>query len=188
MPPPSSHAAPLRPTLLLALVCAAVVRAFDPSWLTRPVSDLSEGTGIRPERVSRLWRRLLSRMEKLLAGASTRGRKKRRRTRSREEHRRIRAEALLDVARTVIQLGGNRRRRTQDFLVAARDRLKREEGVSHREFAAALGLSERTLRSWAARGVAIPSRQVKDPVADPRVHLLPARVPEHPPAAQVEFA
>jgi len=153
MPPSSSQVESFRPSALLALVCAAVVRAFDPSWLARPVAELAKEAGIRPERVSRLWRRLLASLEKLLERAATRGRKKKRRP-SKRELRRIRTEALLDVARELIRLGGVGKRRTQDFLVAARDRTKVEEGISHREFCAALGLKERTVRYWAGRGAA----------------------------------
>jgi hypothetical protein len=153
MPPPSSQVVSFRPSALLALVCAAIVRAFDPSWLARPVAELAKEAGIRPERVSRLWRRLLAPLEKLLERASTRGRKKKRRP-SKGELRRIRTEALLDVSRELIRLGGVGKRRAQDFLVAARDRLKRERDISHEEFCQALGLSERTVRSWARRGVA----------------------------------
>jgi hypothetical protein len=158
MPPPSSQVMSFRPSALLALVCAAIVRAFDPSWLARPVAELAKEAGIRPERVSRLWRRLLAAMEKLVKRASTRGRKKKRRP-SKGELRRIRTEALLDVSRELIRLGGIGKRTAQDFLVAARDRLKRERDLSHQEFCQALGLSERTVRDWAHRGVAA----LKDP-------------------------
>ncbi len=164
MPPPSSHAAALRPSPLLAVVCAAIVRAFDPSWISLPVAALSVEVDVRPERVSRLWRRLLGPMEKLLRRASTRGRKKKRRRPAKEERRRIRAEALLEVARAANRLGGSCKRRAQDFLVAARDRLKREKGISHRDFAADLGLSGRTIRSWAKRGVATPEEIEPDPI------------------------
>ncbi len=140
MPHPSSHAAPHTPTLLLALICAAVVKCFDPSWLARPVSQLCAEAGIRPERVSKLWHRLLAPMEKLLSVASTRGRKSRRR-RSKMERRLIRAEALLSVSREVIAPGGVKQRRARDFLIAARDRLKVEQGLTHREFCRALGLN-----------------------------------------------
>lgn len=162
MPRTSSHTAPVRPTPLLALVCAAIVKAFDPSWLSRPVSELCGEVAVRPERVSRLWRKLLAPMEALLRRASTRGRKKGRR-RSKEERRRIRAEALLDVAREIHRRGGVRKRAAQDFLVAARDRLKEERGISHREFCESLGLPERTVRSWAGRGPAAP----EDPAPPP---------------------
>lgn len=162
MPPTSSHAAPLGPTPLLALICAAVVKAFRPSWLNGTVAELSAEVGVRPERVSRLWRKLLAPMEALLCRASTRGRRKGRR-RSEAERARTRAEALLDVAREVNRRGGARRREVQDFLVAARDRLKREEGISHREFSRALGISERTLRSWVARGAMPPETPEPSP-------------------------
>lgn len=165
MPQSSSHAARPRPSLLLALVCAAIVKAFDPLWLTRPVSELAANAGVRADRLSRLWRRLLKPMERLLRSASTRGRKKRRRS-SKKQLRLMRTEALLDVAREALHLGGIRRRQAQDFLVAARDRLREEEGVSHREFCAALKISERTVRSWAERGVAPP--EDPEPVPAPK--------------------
>ena len=164
MPLSSSQVVSFRPSTLLALVCAAIVRAFNPTWLARPVAELAKEAGIRPERVSRLWRRLLAPLEKLVERASTRGRKKERRP-SKSERRRIRAEALLDVARELFRRGGAGKRRTQDFLVAARDRLRREEGISHREFCQTLGLSERTVRSWAGRGVAAP--EDPEPVPPP---------------------
>jgi len=164
MPPPSSQVEPLSPTPLLALVCAAIVRAFDPTWLARPVAELAEEAGIRPERISRLWRRLLAPLEKLVGRASTRGRKKERRP-SKSERRRIRAEALLNVAREIFRRGGAGKRRTQDFVVQTRDRLRRDEGISHREFSKALGLSERTVRSWAGRGIAAP--EDPEPVPPP---------------------
>lgn len=120
--------------------------------------------GVRPERVSRLWRKLLAPMERLLRRAATRGRKKGRRP-SEQERRRIRAEALLDVVREVHRRGGARKREVQDFLVAARDRLKEEQGISHREFCESLGLPERTVRSWAGRGPAAP--EDPDPPPEP---------------------
>jgi hypothetical protein len=135
-----------------------VVKAFDPSWLSRPVAELSAEAGVRPERVSRLWRRLLAPMENLLGRASTRGRKKKGRP-SEPARRLLRAETLLEVAREVIRLGGPGKRRVQDLLVAARDRLKEEHGISCAEFCRTLGLPARTVRSWARRGVAAPKEE-----------------------------
>ncbi len=165
MPHPSSQPGTFRPSALLALVCAAVVKAFDPSWLARPVAELSAEVAVRPERVSRLWRRLLAPMERLLRRASTRGRKKRRKP-SKRDLRLLRAEALLEVSREVIRLGGPKKRRVQDLLVAARDRLKPEHGISSAHFCRALGLSERSLRYWARRGVA-PPKEEEPPAPSP---------------------
>ncbi|MEN8150143.1 MAG: hypothetical protein ABFS86_09985 [Planctomycetota bacterium] len=80
--------------------------------------------GIRANRVSRLSMKLLGPVEKLLSRASTRGRKKKRKSLKRELRVLLRTEALLDVSREVIRLGGVKKRRAQDFLIAARDRLK----------------------------------------------------------------
>ena len=165
MPHPSSPIAPLRPTPLLAVVAAAIVQAHAPAWLAQPVSCLAEAEGIRADRVSRLWRKLLAGMEALLARATRRGRRKKRRSSPGELHQR-RHEALLEVAREVIRGGGVNRRRVQDLLVAARDRLKAALGISHQEFAEALGLPPRTVRYWAQRGVAVP-REEKPPEPEP---------------------
>jgi len=167
MPHPSSPTASSRPSPLLALLAAAVVKSFDPTWLSRPVSELAFDTGIRADRVSRLKKKLLGSLEKLLSRASTRGRKKRRKP-SKRELRLLRTEALLDVSREVIRLGGAKKRTAQDFLVAARDRLKGEQGISSAEFCRALGLSERTVRYWAKRGVALPKQEdVPEPPPEP---------------------
>ncbi len=165
MPHSSSPTARSVPSPLLALVCASVVGAFASSWLSRPVSELAKEVGIRADRISRLKRKLLASLEKLLFRASTRGRKSRRR-RSKMELRRIRAEALLSVAGEVIRLGGAKKRRARDYLIAARDRLKAEQDISHREFCRALGLSERTVRSWAGMGVAAPEEPVPTPLPE----------------------
>ena len=167
MPSTSSQVTCFSPNPLLALVCAAIVRAFDPSWLARPVSELAAETGIRPERVSRLWRRLLAPMERLLGRASTRGRKKKR-SPSKQRRRLLRAEALLEISREVIRLGGPKKRKVQDLVVAARDRLKDEHGITSAHFCRALGLSARTVRYWARRGAAAPkTEEPRDPPPSP---------------------
>jgi len=97
------------------------VSAFDPTWLSRPVSELAKEVEIRADRVSRLKKKLLGPLTNLLRRASTRGRKKRRKS-SKINLRLLRAEALLEVFREVSRIGGTTKRRTQDFLVAARDR------------------------------------------------------------------
>lgn len=165
MPHSSSPTAGSVPSPLLALVCASVVGAFASSWLSRPVSELAKEVGIRADRISRLKRKLLGSLEKLLFRASTRGRKSRRR-RSKMELRRIRAEALLQVAREVIRLGGVKKRRVRDYLIAARDRLKAEQDISHRDFCQALCLSERSVRNWAQKGVAAPEEPDPTPLPE----------------------
>jgi hypothetical protein len=164
MPLPSSQVASHSPSALLALLCASIVRAFDPSWLTGPVAALAKEVDIRPERVSRLWRKLLVAFEALLSRASTRGRKKRRKSARRKARGKGR-EALLSIAAEVIRGGGIKKRAVQDLIVAARDRMKTEHDIPHKEFCASLGLSQRTVRYWARRGTA-PSKEPEIPAPE----------------------
>jgi transposase InsO family protein len=169
MPLRSSHGEPARPSPLLALVCAAIVRAFNPAWLSKPVVQLAAEVDVRPERVSRLSRRILSSLTGLLARLSTRGRRRPERPPEIASGSVLRNE-LLAVASEIIRSFGIRTRRIQDFVVAARDRLHRELGLSHHDFCHSLGLSERTVRHWAERGVETPREpdphQLSPPPAD----------------------
>jgi len=172
MPPSSSHVASAAPSALLALLCASIVKDYDPSWISASVKDLAGPAGVRPERVSRLKAKLLAPFRSLLEKASRRGRPKRRR-KTPERGAKARA-ALLLVAAEVVGSFSLTKRRTQDFVVAARDRLKVEEGISHREFCAALGLEERTVRYWARRGAA-PKEPPGPPPPPPPLPRCPGR-------------
>jgi hypothetical protein len=151
----SCHATARKPSLLLALVAASVVASFNATWLRRPVKKLGQEHGVRPERVSRLKTTLLQILEALVRRASRRGRP--RKTPASRDTARVKAlEALLAVAADLLRRLPIRKRPLQELLVQARDRLKREHELSTREFATALGLSERTLRYWARRPPAPP--------------------------------
>ena len=164
MPPPSSQVTLPRPSALLALVCASIVRAFDSSWLARSVADLAKDVDIRPERVTRLWRKLLKAFESLLFQASTRGRKKKRKSARRKARDKSR-EALLSIAAEVIRGGGIKKRAVQDLIVTARDRMKTEHDIPHKEFCESIGVPQRTVRYWARRGTA-PSKEPEPSVEE----------------------
>lgn len=172
MPSSSSHAASATPSALLALLCASIVKDHDPSWLSAPVKDLAGSAGVRPERVSRLKAKLRAPFRSLLEKASRRGRPQRpRKTKAPGTRAR---EALLSVATEVIGSLSLTKRRIQDLVVAARDRLRVEEGLSHREFCAGLGLKERTVRYWAGRGAA-PAEPPGPPPPPPPPPRCPGR-------------
>jgi len=165
-PSASSPPAGPRPSLLLALVAAAIVAAHDPSWLSAPVGERARAADVRPERVSRVKGRVLAAVVDLVAAASRRGRPA-----APEDDGAARsgaAEALLAVATSVLgklRLPG---RALQDELVAAFERVAREHGVSLRRFCAALALPERTLRSWRARPPRPPPEPEQPPEEKPR--------------------
>jgi hypothetical protein len=165
MPLRSSHDTTATINTLLALLAASLVKEHDPSWLARPIVDLARESGVRPERVSRLKAKLLGPFLALLERASRRGRPKKPPADPRPA---LVRDALLAVAAEIIGHLGVRRRRVQDLVVAARDRMRAEHGLAHRDFCQALGLSERTVRSWAERGPApAPPRAVVPPAPPP---------------------
>jgi hypothetical protein len=162
--PPSCQASREKPSLVVALVCARVVAAYDRRWLARPVSDLIPDGGPGPERLSRLKARLLAPLETLVASAMRRGRPPRQEA-SPEVRRAPLCAALLTVATELLAelRVPVRRRDLQDRLVCAYDRLHREHGATVEEFCAALAIPERTFRSWRHR----PSRPSPPPRPPP---------------------
>jgi len=141
-----------KPSLLVTLLCASVVAAYDRTWLARPVSALIPPGGPRPERLSRLKARVLPVLETLVAKATRRGRRAAEPV-APEVRRAPVTAAILTVATTLLAESHIplRRRGLQDRLVAAYDRLHDEHGVTLSDFCGALTLSERTFRAWRAR-------------------------------------
>ncbi len=156
MPPSSCLAAERKPSFLLAVVCAAIVAAYDRSWLAQPVSALLSAGGPRPEHMSRLKARLLAAFEELLLRATRRGRPPKPRPPAAPPAPTITGE-LLALASELLRQSRVpwRRRDLQDRLVAAYDRLR--SSLTLAQFCAALALAPRTFRSWRARPPAPPT-------------------------------
>ena len=157
MPPPSCQDSHAKPSLLVALVCASIVGAFDRTWLSRPVCALIPPSGPRPEHICRIKLRVLAGLVALVVAATRRGRPPA--TAPAAEARRAPLQAaLLTVATTLLSQSRVplRRRAVQDQLVCAYDRLHAAHGATVDEFCAALALSARTFRSWRARPPAPP--------------------------------
>lgn len=128
--------------------------------LARPLAHLIPDGGPRPERVSRVKKKVIGAFAALVAAASRRGRPVRP-----PVDRAPLLGALLALATRLLMIAGvPRRRNVQDEIVCAFDRLHAEHGVTAREFAAALAIPERTLHSWRHR----PSSPPPPPVAKPR--------------------
>jgi hypothetical protein len=152
VPHPASHNITPAPTRLCALVCAAVVAAYDRTWLAQPVTALRQGDDPKPETLSRLKARVLPDVEVLVERAHRRGRRK---TGDRELAQ-LRAriaclEALLAVAASIVGQRGVRDPRLQQRLVAAAERCKEQYGLAITDFCAHLGIPERTFRFWRTR-------------------------------------
>lgn len=159
MPLPSCQQTVTKPSDLLSLVAASIVASHQPSWLARPVKELASEVGVRADRVSRLKGKLLVPFRRLLDRCLRRGRPPKEPPSGDSSRLKV-LEELLAVAADILQTLGVARRDLQDRLVAARDRLAREHGLSHSSFCRLLGLSGRTVRYWARRGVA-PRKKAK---------------------------
>ncbi|MBN1460144.1 MAG: DDE-type integrase/transposase/recombinase [Armatimonadetes bacterium] len=136
--------------MLLVLVCAAIVSALHPDWLAKPVKDVAAEAGVSAQRVSRLKRRLLPSLEKLVVNGTRRGRPISSRDEQRHERKIAGLEALLGVMQAVTGRGIHDRS-LQDQLVAAADRLRQDHGMTRAAFCSFLGIPERTLRFWGKR-------------------------------------
>ena len=179
MLPPYYQPSTSKPSFLLALVCAAIVSAYDRTWLARPVCELAAKEKIRPERLSRLKAQLLGRFESLLQTLTRRGRPKSEAP-SKESRRAPVLAALLAVATRLlaecrIPFG---RRAIQDRLVCAYDRLSAEHQVTVTEFCEVLAIPLRTFRFWRNRSPDPPKA----------TELPPAPPPPKPDRANGRFA
>jgi hypothetical protein len=151
MPLLSSQRRTPKPSLMLAILSALIVAAFDRRWLCGPVSGLIPEEGLSLERLSRLKARVLAPMEELLSDATRRGRPPRQPERT-DESLLLRELLLLVPRETWTYLSRERRA----ALVAAQDRLQGEHGLPAKRFCALLNISDRTFRSWKAKAATQP--------------------------------
>lgn len=142
----SLHERAQKPTLMLALLCALVVSAYDRRWLSGPVRSFAPEGGPSLERLSRLKGRLVRDFEELVSKASRRGRPPRE-SASEDESLLLRELLALVPRRTWTYTPRPERQR----LVEAQRRLKQEHGLTEKRFCELLGISERTFRSWTRR-------------------------------------
>lgn len=136
--------------LVLALICALIVAAYDPRWLARPVKELIPlGSGLRADWLSHLKKRILPDLIHVIVKAMKRGRP--------VKERPPRLDHALDDELERVRDGYKRRckaegkRNAQDWLVETYGRLKKTFGVKKIFFCAAVGVADRSLRFWSSR-------------------------------------
>ena len=136
--------------LVLALIAALIVAAYDPRWLARPVKELiPPGSGLRADWLSHLKKRILPALIQLILKAITRGRP--------EKERPPKTTHALDDELQRVRDGYKRRckaeskRNAQDWLVETFGRLEKTFGVKMIDFCSAVGVSDRSLRYWSSR-------------------------------------
>jgi hypothetical protein len=136
--------------LILALLCASIIAAYDPRWLARPVKELiPPDSGVRADWLSHLKKRILPTLIQLVLKAMQRGRPV-------KELPPTTTHALDDEVQRVRD-GYKRRckaegkRSAQDWLVETFSRLKKTYDVEKKDFCAAVGVAYRSFRFWSSR-------------------------------------
>ncbi len=155
----SLHERAQKPSLMLALLCALVVSAYNRRWLSGPVKSFVPEGGPSLERLSRIKGRVLEDFEDLQRKASRRGRPPRE-PQSDDESLLLRELLALVPRRTWTYMPRHQRQR----LVEAQRRLKEEHGLTEKRFCELLGISERTFRSWKS----VRSQSSEDAPAEPK--------------------
>lgn len=156
----SSHNTPAKPSNLLALVCLAVVHRLHPEWTAVSLQEAAAQQEISPQRLSRLCSRAIERFETGLAALTRRGRPRAETDIDPAQQELAITRELLGVATSVLAQVSLRKETIRALVVGAFERLKAEHATLTLErFAGALGISERTFRSWRKR--ARESDQVK---------------------------
>ena len=134
--------------MILALVALGLVIRFEPSWASIELQQAANSHGFNPHRLSRLVTRAIAPFGALLEAWTSRGRP----PADREAHpARLeleRANALLQVASSLLATVKLGRRQTREHIVAAYRRLHNELGMSQQHFCETLSVPVRTLRSW----------------------------------------
>lgn len=170
---------------LVALVALTIVRAYKREWVSAPVSQRATAVGLSRYRVSRITQVVYGAIVELVRDAIRRGRP--RSAPPTREPRTTAADALLEVVADVRDAQGTPKRVIQDRLVQAQARVKREEGITQKQFCSRLKISPRTFRSWATRGPAPipppPAPAPSKPQGDPNRGLFDLE--EFPPGVQV---
>jgi hypothetical protein len=163
--------------LLLAVIAAAIVHRLKPEWLAVSLRDAASSldTKLRPERLSRLSTAAIELFEPIVVTLTRRGRPPRDATRDQRDVDLRLTRALLETASSILRLLGVRGRDARELVIGAWLRLSKENALTQERFAAALGLSPRTFRSWLKRRDARPrpARPEKEP--PPRRRSRPPR-------------
>jgi transposase InsO family protein len=158
-PSSPSHDPSSRPSVLLALLCLAIVQRLRPQWLAVTIAQAARQNQVSAERLSRLCSRALPAFETTLAGLTRIGRP-RRTDSDREQNAQELAtvRSLLEVATAIVRHLPLRSRTVRSLLLGAWLRLAAEHrSLTQERFCQSLALPTRTLRSWLAQRPRTPT-------------------------------
>ncbi len=178
-PMTASHDASSKPSILLVLICLAVVHRMKPGWIAITLEQAARSANVNPQRLSRLCSRALAPFQGALDLMTCIGRPRREK---REDTLRLETgllSSLLDVTTELLRHVSFRKPAIRALVVGAYLRLKQAHPrLTKERFCLAISLSPRTFRYWMAHS---DRTAPASPVASPPQKKPPRKRPPRRP-------
>jgi len=175
----SHHDAPSKPSILLVIICLAVVHRQRPGWISITLDAAARDENVSPERLSRLCSRVVAPFQNALDILTRIGRPTREKKEDVASAENELLRSLLGVATAILRHVSLRKPAIRALIMGAYLRLKQEHHEMTKErFCQAFALSSRTFRYWMAhRDETAPVSPVAPPVEKKRPKKRPPRRP-----------
>lgn len=176
-PPPmtTSHDKTSKPSILLVLVCLAVVHRLRPLWTSITLDEAARTENVNPQRLSRLCTKAICLFHKALDTLTCIGRPPKERVEDVGTEENAIVRALLDVATSILKHVSFRKPAIHVLIVGAYLRLKEAHpNLRKKNFCDAIALSERTFRHWMNHA---DKNVYQAPIAPPKTKRPPRKRP-----------
>jgi hypothetical protein len=177
-PMTASHDASSKPSILLVLICLAVVHRLRPEWIAIKLEEAARSENVNPQRLSRLCSRALSPFQSVLDLMIRIGRPRCEKSEDTPRLENGLLSSLLGVTTDLLRHVSFRKPAIRALVVGAFLRLKQAHPELTRErFCQTLALSPRTFRYWMAHrdASALPSPIAPTPQKKPPRKRPPRR-------------
>ena len=162
-----SHNKPSNPSILLALVCLAVVHRLRPGWIAITLEEAALSETVSPERLSRLCSRALVPFQRAIEALTRIGRPVRETPDEAPRLETALLSSLLGVATDLLRHVSLRKPAIRALVMGAYLRLKQAHpGLTKERFCQALSLSPRTFRYWMAHKDETPPASKEAPAPE----------------------
>jgi len=175
----TSHNKTLNPSILLVLICLAVVHRRRPEWISIKLEEAASSEKVNPQRLSRLCSRAVTPFQRALDILTHIGRPPREGKEDFALEDNTLLHSLLGVATAILRHVSLRKTAIRALVMGAYLRLKQEHPELTKErFCHAFALSPRTFRYWMAhRDETAPVSPVAPPPEKKRPQKRPPRRP-----------
>jgi len=148
-PMTASHDTSSKPSILLVLVCLAVVHRLRPRWISITLDEAARAENVNPQRLSRLCSKAIDLFHKALDTLTRIGRPSRKGAEDVSAEKDAIVRAMLEVATSILKHVSFRKPAIHALIVGAYLRLKEAyPTLTKKLFCDSIALSERTFRHW----------------------------------------